>query len=144
MDNTTLGKLFQIDIDWLRKWSGIGVCVMARPERKIPPTSKYLMEIREFLAKCSASVRMKKKPRRLRGMDSFIMDHLLSSNMSRRKIVIVNKVRLYLQVEIVAEIFIPEGTRLDPAWLGAIMVHIPVATGGKTFREDVSDLESRA
>lgn len=41
--NSTVGKLFMIDVDWLQKWPGIGVCVMANPGAK-----KYLMAIREF------------------------------------------------------------------------------------------------
>lgn len=42
--NTTEGKLFRIDVDWLQRWSGIGMCVMAKPERQILPTSaKYLV-----------------------------------------------------------------------------------------------------
>lgn len=92
---------------------------MARPERRTPLTSaRYLTEIREFLAKCGASVRTKRKPKKLRDTDSFITDNLLSSNMSTRKIDMSNKVRLHLQVETIAEISNPEGTKIDPAWLG--------------------------
>lgn len=113
---TTLGKLFQIAIDWLQRWSGIGVCVMARPERRIPPTSaKYLVEIREFLVKCGASVRLKRKPQKLREKDSFIMDHLLNLKWSDRKIDTIKKVRMYFQVKTVAKISNPEGTKIEKA-----------------------------
>lgn len=61
---------------------------------------------------------MKKRPKTLQETDSFIMDHILMLNMCQRILDIVNKARLYLQVGTIAEIANPEGTRIDPAWLG--------------------------
>lgn len=114
---TTVGKLFQIDIDWHQRWAGVGRCIMRRPETKTPPTSaKFLEEIRNFLAMCKASIELRENPKTPRARDTYIMGHVLGSNMSRRKIDTVNKVRLYLQVENVAEISNPEGTKVDEAW----------------------------
>jgi hypothetical protein len=115
--NSTVGKLAKIAISWLQKWAGIGCAVLENPEIDIPPTSaKYLESIRSFLKKCDASIILGEKPRVMREYNSYIMDHVLNSNMSRFEINMVNKTRLYLQVETVAEISNPEGTKIDPAW----------------------------
>ena len=92
---------------------------MEEPAAKIPPVSaKYIESIREFLAKCKASIVMRKRPKVLRERDSFIMDHMMQSNMSSAEVNMVNKNRLYLQVELMSEISNPEGTRIDQVWLG--------------------------
>lgn len=48
--------------------------------------------------------------------DSFIMDHVLVSNMSRSEINMVNKTRLHLQVETVSKISSHEGSKVDQSW----------------------------
>ena len=45
------------------------------------------------------------------------MDHVLNSNFTRKKINMINKVRMFLQVETVAEIATPDGTRIEASWL---------------------------
>jgi hypothetical protein len=115
---TTVGKLFKIGISWLQRWAGIGQCMMQRPDREIPPTtSKLLMSIREFLALCRSSITMSKPPKGLRADDTFIMDHALNSKFSRHKINMMNKIRMYLQVETIAEIATPDGSRTERSWL---------------------------
>ena len=116
--NTTVGKLFFIAVDWLQRWSGISSAVMESPQADIPPTSsKYLQSIREFLTKCKASIVMCKRPKPCHENDSFIMDHVMKAKISSAKINMVNKTRLHLQVETVADIANPEGTKIEPAWL---------------------------
>lgn len=77
----------------------------------------YLVAIKEFLESCDASIITNKRHTSLRICDSFIMFHVLRSDMCRRKVNMVNKVRFYLHVETVAEISNPEGTKLDQAWM---------------------------
>lgn len=60
---------------------------------------------------------MATKPRFLMEKDSFIMEHVLKSTMSKSEISMANRMRLYLQVETVVEVANPDGTRTDPAWL---------------------------
>lgn len=60
---------------------------------------------------------MCEKPNYLIEHDSFIMDHVISSKMTRSKVNMVNKTRFFLKVETVDERAKLEGTRIDPAWL---------------------------
>ena len=76
-----------------------------------------LMSIREFLTECRATIRLNKNPRVKRLHDTFIMDHIMYSNLSRQKINMVNKVRLYLQVETVSDISNSDGNKIDKSWL---------------------------
>ena len=116
---TTVGQLLLINVKWLQRWSGIGKCVMESPEAKIPPmTAKFMMSIRDFLSRCRASLLMKEKPKTQRVHDSFLMDRFLEDNIQKKKLNVINKVRLFLQVELVSDITNPEGTKIDQAWLG--------------------------
>lgn len=105
-------------MSWLKWWAGIVTAIMETPEVEIPSTSSKDVEpIREFLAWFRASIIMDEKPKILRENDSYIMDHVIRSEMNRTDMYMVNKTRLYLQVETVAEISNPEGTRINPAWM---------------------------
>jgi ribonuclease HI len=116
--DSTVGKLFKIGVDWLQRWAGISKAVMEEPAARIPPvTARYIESIREFLAKCNASIVMSKRPKVMREKDSFIMDHVMQSNMSSVEVNMVNKTRMYLQIELISEISNPEGTRIDQRWL---------------------------
>lgn len=84
-------------MDWLQKWAGIGVSALANPCAETPPKSaKYLMAIIEVFVRCKASIVMKKKPRVLRERSTFIIDHVLGSNKSRREVNMLNNVRRHL------------------------------------------------
>ena len=84
--DTTVGKLFRIAISWLQRRASIVQCVMCRLDREIPQTSsKLLMGIREFLSSCRASIIMRDPPKGLRAEDTFIMDHVLNSNLTKKK-----------------------------------------------------------
>ena len=62
--DSTVGKLFKINVDWLQRWAGISEAMMEEPAAKIPPmTAKYVESIREFMANCNASIVVRKGPR---------------------------------------------------------------------------------
>lgn len=68
--NSTVERLFRIDVNWLKRCTAIRDCVLARPGVEVPPTpAKYLMAIRKFLGRCRAFIIMKKKPRVLHERD---------------------------------------------------------------------------
>lgn len=54
------------------------------------------MFISEFLANCRTSFKMTDDPKVLRQRDTFTMDHALVFKMNRKKINMINKVRIYL------------------------------------------------
>lgn len=142
---TTVGKLFEIDITWLQRWWGIGQCILEKPGSEIPPTSsKYLTSIRYFLARSNVLIEITQKRRLLGERNCYIMNHILRSNMSRKKIKTVNKVRLYLQIETLAEIATWRHERRSEVAQGGIqtfMVHTEIAKSQPTIQNDVERLE---
>lgn len=117
MSHTTVGKLFKIAVHWLKIWAGLGTHPMATLGGDIHPTSsKYIHSISSFLHKCDASIIMSQRPKILRENDIYIMDHVMRSNLSRGEINMVNTTRVYLQVQTVAEISNPEGTKIEKIW----------------------------
>lgn len=141
---STIGKLFQVDIDWHQRWSGIGKCIMKRPKVEIPPnSSNYLTEIRKFLSVCRASVHLKECPTVLRARDSFVMDHILRLNMCRRKVDCITKSAYTRKSSRNNQ---RRGHQDRPSLAGGgaktVLVNTEVARNQETIKEDVEHLES--
>jgi hypothetical protein len=120
--NSTLGQMIYILTLWTQKLLGTKIDILREPNRCIPPTAgdMWIRGVRNYLAdsKCQLLIQPTEKetrpmaPRRIN--DIAIMDLALQSKVSDAAMQSIQKVRLFLQVDYISDVFNARGDQILP------------------------------
>jgi hypothetical protein len=78
----------------------------------------WIPSIRDFLLHINASIiNATPKPTIFRQHDQYIMDAEILPKLSRKEQILINRCRLFLQIECISDISNAEGTKILPEWL---------------------------
>jgi hypothetical protein len=120
----SVGKMLSIGYSWFQLYCGVSFPALASPDPPIPHAPYgWFTHLRSFLARSDISIDLPtsllRTPLPLRRGDLNLMEAFTSLGWKTPKLRLLNNCRLYLQIETLAEISTPDGSRIIPsAWAG--------------------------
>jgi hypothetical protein len=110
-----VGNVILISLRHLQLEAGVSFDLFHLPHRQLPYlTDCWLLHLRRFCSKFGISLRIRSNrvPQSARENDSFLMEHALKLNLTRRELTDINLVRTHLQVTTVSDIASACGTQI--------------------------------
>jgi hypothetical protein len=116
--STTTTKLLRSIIDVIQMEAGIGKPILEENRPLIYIEWGWIPSIRDFLYHIQASItNASSSPMVYREGDTYIMDTPLLRTMSRKEQILINRCRIFQQVECISDIATADGTAICHEWL---------------------------
>jgi hypothetical protein len=117
--DTTLGKSFRININYLQVLSGLEQHIFSTRDNIGYITNNWLLHLRNYIIEINGTLQIKDlwKPTKLRTNDVVLMSEFVSLGFSQQELRLINNWRIFFRVNTLAEICNPEGTRIQDCFL---------------------------
>ena len=115
--SSPLGDMIEVTYEWVMLLAGISTPALEDPAIKLPHLpGRWVESLREFLAAAGGEIVVEgiRCPTKRRTRDIILMDECLKRGYSQETVRQINRVRVFLQVETLAELSNADGTALQP------------------------------
>jgi ribonuclease HI len=117
-NDSVISEMIKCLLETIQLEAGIGKPILEENRTLIYIEWGWIPSIRDFLLHIQASItNATEQPETYREFDSFIMDAKLLIELTRKEQILINRCRLYLQVECVSDISNAEGNKIRTEWL---------------------------
>jgi hypothetical protein len=117
---STTGQLMRATIDVIQMEAGIGRPILEDNRPLAYIEWGWIPSIRDFLHHIKAEIsNASNRPHQYREGDSYIMDSPMIHEMTRKEQILINRCRIYLQVECISDIATADGTAINKSWFSS-------------------------
>jgi hypothetical protein len=112
-----IGKMILITLKWAQRIAGTSAGILQQPATKLPQLDdeRWIQTLRDFLHRSDLHLKIPAiicpKPKRLN--DSILMDHIFLQQIPKHQILVINRCRIFLKVESLADICNASGTEIQ-------------------------------